>query len=251
MCALSLAMPACGGDGRSPDASSPASSDEREAPTVRVPNDATPTAVDVGGYEMVVRCSGRGRPAVVLEAGLGLSSGRWRKTQPLVARRNRVCAYDRSGLGRSDDRPRDVDRSIAEELHVLLGAIGLPPPYVLAGHSAGGAYISEYASSYPDEVLGLVFVDAAVPSSLPDELADVPVVVLVAGYGRDPGSFSAGAAVSSNTVDAVALESGHHIQAGQPDVVARAIGGVAEAGRTNTALPRCRELFAGLAVACP
>ena len=46
------------------------------------------------------------------------------------------------------------------ELHALLQAAGIPGPYVLAGHSWGGFMARFYAATYPDEVVGLVLVDA-------------------------------------------------------------------------------------------
>jgi pimeloyl-ACP methyl ester carboxylesterase len=229
-------------------------SDDPPARVAAVPDDGSSTRVDVGGYRLAVRCRGHGRPNVVLEAGFGLSSARWRWTQRLVGRHFHVCAYDRSGVGRSDEKPAASNRSIAEELHILLVRIGLQPPYVLAGHSAGGGYIADYARAYPDEVLGLVLVDAVSAEPLPDELADAPVIVLEAGRNRDPGWTavqSANARLSSNSVYAVALRSGHHIQASQPDVVTAAIRAVARGARTGDPLPRCSKLFAGLEVECP
>ena len=49
---------------------------------------------------------------------------------------------------------------IVAELHALLQAAEVPGPYVLAGHSMGGFFARLYASTYPDEVVGLVLVDA-------------------------------------------------------------------------------------------
>ena len=46
------------------------------------------------------------------------------------------------------------------ELHALLQAAGIPGPYVLAAHSWGGFMARLYAATYPDEVVGLVLVDA-------------------------------------------------------------------------------------------
>ncbi|MDQ4081574.1 MAG: alpha/beta hydrolase, partial [Actinomycetota bacterium] len=178
-----------------------------------------------------------------------------RKTQREVEKQNRVCSYDRSGIGRSDERPSAAgERTTSDELHALLTTIRFPPPYVLAGHSAGGAYIAEYANAYPDEVVGLVLVDAVPPGSLPPELSDVPLVVLEAGRGATGGWSAAqaeSAKLSRNSVHAVALESGHHIQASQPRVVARAIRAAARSGVTGSPLPACADLFARLAVACP
>lgn len=36
---------------------------------------------------------------------------------------------------------------------------GLNPPYLLVGHSFGGAYIRSFASKHPEEIAGLIFVD--------------------------------------------------------------------------------------------
>ena len=52
---------------------------------------------------------------------------------------------------------------IAAELHALLTAAEVPPPYVLVGHSFGGLTIRAYAASHPEDVAGLVFVDPAHP----------------------------------------------------------------------------------------
>lgn len=220
-------------------------------PRVSVPNDATPTRVDIGGYSLAVRCSGRGRPAVVLEAGFGLASGRWRRTQRLVRRTHKVCSYDRAGIGRSDDRPPSAGGATTEgELHALLRAIGLPSPYVLAGHSAGGAHAADFARAYPDEVVGLVLVDSVSPGSLPDELRDAPIVVLEQGRDRAwSDAQGASAQHSSSSIHLVALESGHHIQASQPGLVAAAIRAVARAGRSGW-LPPCERVAAPFAAEC-
>jgi pimeloyl-ACP methyl ester carboxylesterase len=45
------------------------------------------------------------------------------------------------------------------ELHSLLAAAKVPPPYVLVGHSLGGAIVQLFAFTYPDEIAGLVLVD--------------------------------------------------------------------------------------------
>jgi pimeloyl-ACP methyl ester carboxylesterase len=45
------------------------------------------------------------------------------------------------------------------DLHALLGAADIPGPYVLVGHSAGGMIVRLYASTYPDDVVGMVLLD--------------------------------------------------------------------------------------------
>jgi pimeloyl-ACP methyl ester carboxylesterase len=116
---------------------------------------------DVGGYRLNIACQGRGRPAVIMDAGLGGSSGDWRYVQRDLHGRTTACVYDRAGYGYSDvgPAPRTSARIVAE-LHALLRAAELPPPWVLVGHSFGGYNMRLFAARYPQEVAGLVLVDA-------------------------------------------------------------------------------------------
>ncbi|SPF39485.1 Alpha/beta hydrolase fold protein [Candidatus Sulfotelmatobacter kueseliae] len=120
--------------------------------------------IDVGGYRMHIDCAGQGSPTVVLDSGLGDSYVVWQKVQPQIANFTRVCSYDRAGIGYSEpsSRPR-TSRVMAEELHTLLKAAGIAPPYVLVGHSMGGYTVRLFASLYPGEVAAMVLVDASHP----------------------------------------------------------------------------------------
>jgi pimeloyl-ACP methyl ester carboxylesterase len=90
---------------------------------------------------------------------------------PEVAKFTRVCAYDRPGTyafindelfpSRSDAIPQPrTFTEMVDELHALLQAAGISGPYVLAGHSNGGFISRLYAATYPDEVIGLILIDA-------------------------------------------------------------------------------------------
>lgn len=116
--------------------------------------------VDVGGYKLNMKMIGDGQPAIILDSGLGEFSQAWAKVQPLVARFTMAISYDRAGLGQSEPGPvpRSADQ-VAKELYRLLKNAKIPSPYVLVGHSLGGIHILSFASLYPDEVAGLVFVD--------------------------------------------------------------------------------------------
>jgi pimeloyl-ACP methyl ester carboxylesterase len=122
---------------------------------------------DVGGHKMHMDCTGEGTPTVILNAGLGDTYLSWRKVQPQIAKFVRVCSYDRAGLGYSDSssRPR-TSKDIAEELHALLQAAHVAPPYVLVGHSLGGYEVRLFASLYRNEVAGMVLVDASHPDQM-------------------------------------------------------------------------------------
>lgn len=117
--------------------------------------------VDVGGYRLHIDCVGTGSPTVVLDAGLSGSSLDWSLVQPELGRATRVCAYDRAGMGWSDPGPQPrTPRQIAGELHTLLTNAGIAGPYVLVGHSLGGKNVRLFAQQYPQEVAGMVLVDA-------------------------------------------------------------------------------------------
>jgi pimeloyl-ACP methyl ester carboxylesterase len=122
---------------------------------------------DVGGHALYMVCSGSAAPAqptVIIEGGLGSMTPFYAWIQQGVARFARVCSYDRAGLGWSDDsdKPHDAAES-TRQLHALLAAAGVRPPYVLAGHSLAGLLMPVYADTYPDEVAGLVFLDPSHP----------------------------------------------------------------------------------------
>ena len=86
----------------------------------------------------------------------------WALVQPRVAEFARVCAYDRAGLGWSECSPKPRTTSnIVAELNTLLTKVGEKPPYVLVGHSMGGLHARLYAHAHPDQVAGMVLVDAA------------------------------------------------------------------------------------------
>ena len=121
-------------------------------------------AYDVGGYRLHLSCTGSGSPTVVLESGLGEASPMWGLITPAVSRTTRVCAYDRPGQGWSGDAPHPQDGlQMAADLHTLLDRAGESGPYVLVGHSTGGAYALTYAARYPGDVAGMVLLDSASP----------------------------------------------------------------------------------------
>ena len=174
--------------------SSGSGSESTVAPVTTTPSSADPTdagtntEADVagvfdigGGRKMYLECRGEGSPTVVLLTGYRDTARIWDAdlpgypqphVLPAVAGFTRVCAYDRPGtVGPYSDDPAQHSRSdpvpqphapddVVADLHALLAVADVPGPYVLAGHSLGGAYARLYAATYPDAVAGVVLIDA-------------------------------------------------------------------------------------------
>jgi pimeloyl-ACP methyl ester carboxylesterase len=121
--------------------------------------------VRVNERRMHIHVTGEGTPTVVFESGMGASCLSWTLVQPQVAQFTRAVSYDRAGHGWSDParEPRTAQQ-IAQELHTLLDATGVPGPYVLVGHSFGGYVNRAFAHTYRNEVVGMVLVDSIHPA---------------------------------------------------------------------------------------
>jgi len=123
--------------------------------------------IEVDGHQHHLACMGTGTPTVILEEGAGGGSLNWTWIQRKVAATTRVCSYDRPGYGWSNpsDTPRDGD-TVGRELDALLRSASEKGPFIVVGHSLGGAYVRMFAAQQRDNVVGLVLVDATNPSAL-------------------------------------------------------------------------------------
>lgn len=130
----------------------------KTAPVDKLPH-ARFSATAFGIRSLVV--AGTGSPTVVFESGIGQGKRNWAPVFNRVAELTRTVAYDRAGYGQSErsELPRD-GLQIVLELREMLRAEGLEPPYVLVGHSLGGTMVKLFAKTWPQEVAGVVLVDA-------------------------------------------------------------------------------------------
>ncbi len=91
----------------------------------------------------------------------------WGWLAPELASFANVFSYDRAGLGWSE--PRQGLRSakeLARELHDLLLALKLRPPFVLLGHSMGALVNRAFLKLFPHELAALVWIDPAHPAQM-------------------------------------------------------------------------------------
>ena len=115
----------------------------------------------VNGHRLFGLLSGEGETTVILDAGLGGTSEDWSKVQPEVAKFSKVFSYSRAGLGQSEKAliPRTC-KDIISDLRSLLLSANLHPPYILVAHSWSGINARWFASQYPEEIAGMVLIDA-------------------------------------------------------------------------------------------
>lgn len=127
--------------------------------------------VDVNGHRLHLHCMGEGSPTVVFEAGGASWSLDWHWVQTEVAKFTATCSYDRAGFGWSDPGPKPrTSEQIVQELHAALNRAGIKKPHVLVGASFGGHTVRLFAKHHPDEVAGIVLLDArheAINSRMP------------------------------------------------------------------------------------
>jgi pimeloyl-ACP methyl ester carboxylesterase len=132
-------------------------------PTSDMDDPSLGSLVDVGGRALYASDTGTDGPTVVLESGLGDPAAPWSGLIPGIASFARVVSYDRPNTEASASDPAPTPRTGADvvaDLYALLEGAAIPGPYVLVGHSIGGTFVRLYASLYPDDVAGLVLVDA-------------------------------------------------------------------------------------------
>jgi pimeloyl-ACP methyl ester carboxylesterase len=116
--------------------------------------------IDLGGRRLHVNCAGTASPTVIIENGGGGFSVEWALVQPAVAEFARICTYDRAGYAWSDRGPVDDGiEQIIDDLTLLLRKARINPPYVLVGQSLGALFIRAFQRRFPEQVVGLVFVD--------------------------------------------------------------------------------------------
>ncbi len=121
--------------------------------------------INVDGKQIEIFIAGlennkKDKPVIVFENGMATKLDKWKTIIEEVSKTSAVFSYNRPRIGESEnDSLPPTTKHIVDNLRKMLLEKGLKPPYLLVGHSFGGAYIRSYASYYPDEIAGLIFVD--------------------------------------------------------------------------------------------
>jgi pimeloyl-ACP methyl ester carboxylesterase len=155
---------ACSGGG-SEDTSGASESQTQQASASVAPSAGASVdeLVQVNGRGLYLACTAGDGPTVVFSHGVGGQSGDWAGTLSRLADLP-TCVYDRVNVGLSDQEAgQHTATDDIEDLHALLEAAEIEPPYVLVGHSFGGMEMLMYSGTYPEDVEGIVLADATLP----------------------------------------------------------------------------------------
>lgn len=246
--------------------------------------------VSAGGVEQAAACTGSGAPTVVYIDGFNSPAApSWSMAASRQSESNRVCMFDRPGMGLSPARagaaPHSTPEKHAQEMLDMLSVLGEPGPYLLVPWSYGGLVARAASALHPEQVAGLVLVEATSPlqpgldepwngeSGLIDtntiastvgegfSMGKRPVIVLQAGQpdeGAPPDFMQTwndlqhqAATISDNSIHAVVDDSDHAIPLRNPAAVVAATSAVADSIRAGDAdLPTCPVALAAAGVTC-
>lgn len=125
--------------------------------------------VTVDGKHMSLSILGEGSHTIVLLPGLGTAAPIL-DFMPLaeeLAKKNCVVIVEPFGYGWSDitSKERTIENEV-EEIRSALTEADVEGPYILMPHSVSGLHAIYYASTYPDEVEGIIGIDCTLPAML-------------------------------------------------------------------------------------
>ncbi|RGP72482.1 conserved domain-containing [Fusarium sporotrichioides] len=125
------------------------------------------TLVDLGAYKLEVTVHGPPRrahnPIVIIIPDIGSSIKEWTAVTEMLANSMAVVRYERAGYGQSENIIPGNSRApaaLAMELHMLLRAAKIAPPYIMVCHSRGASILQEFTKLRNlAQFKGFVFVD--------------------------------------------------------------------------------------------
>lgn len=123
--------------------------------------------IRVDGHAIHFVCEGSGNRVYLLDAGMFGGAYAWGYVAPLLALSGRVCAFDRPGLGWSDDTGAAHDvLALAGGIGAIVRAAHVRTPFVYVGHSLGADDAIAYYGLHPRDVAALVLLEPRNPGAI-------------------------------------------------------------------------------------
>ena len=130
-------------------------------------------ASSADGVEINFSNQGEGQPAIVLVHGWTNNNTIWDLQVPVLSEKYQVIAVDLAGHGKSgNNRTEWTMSAFGEDIAAVVRALKLDD-VILVGFSLGGSAILEAVQIIPDQVSGLILVDAI---NNPEEQIPPPVI---------------------------------------------------------------------------
>lgn len=127
----------------------------------------------VNGAELHYVSAGTSGSPVLLVHGFPETWWAFRKLIPLLAADHRVFAVDLRGFGDSSTAESDYDSAVAaEDLHQLIGHLGVGPVH-LSGQDISGGAVFRLAAAHPEEIRSLTAIEMGLAGFGLEGLADI------------------------------------------------------------------------------
>ena len=122
---------------------------------------------------------GNGEQNVVFLNGFRMNFDSWNQVYTDISKSHRVLLFNRHGVGKSSKAAlQQTGRVVVEEIHNLLSKLTIRPPFLLVAHSLGGIFANLFARTYPNDVSGVVFIDAPHPLEVAEQNRFKPPLIV-------------------------------------------------------------------------
>jgi pimeloyl-ACP methyl ester carboxylesterase len=129
--------------------------------------------ITINNIKVHYKSMGSGEPVFILLHGFGASIFSWHQVMEPLSEYGQVIAYDRPAFGLTErplawegENPYTPESNV-ELLLGLMDSLEIDQA-ILVGNSAGGTVATAFTLKYPERVLGLIQVDAAIYRTVPE-----------------------------------------------------------------------------------
>lgn len=106
-------------------------------------------------------------PPLVFLNGFRMPKSSWGKLIGLLPATRQTLLYNRAGVGLTPKaKAAQTAQQVITDLRCLLDQLQLQPPYILVAHSLGGIFANYFVRQYPQEIAGMILLEASHPEEI-------------------------------------------------------------------------------------